>query len=98
MRLDRFLWFARIVKKRDWAQVMAAAGHLRIDGRAVDKTAAPVCVGQVLTFAARDGQVRALRVIALPARRGPPAEARACYEELLLTAEAKNVSQQAADD
>ncbi|MAS85119.1 MAG: RNA-binding protein, partial [Erythrobacteraceae bacterium] len=26
--------------------------------------------------------VRIVRVLALPGRRGPPAEARACYEEL----------------
>ena len=82
MRLDRFLWWARIVKTRDYAQGLAAAGHLRIDGRAVDKAAAPVRVGNVLTFATHRGEVRVIRVEALPARRGPPAEARACYQEL----------------
>ena len=35
MRLDRFLWFVRIAKKRDWAKGLAETGHLRIDGRAV---------------------------------------------------------------
>jgi ribosome-associated heat shock protein Hsp15 len=92
MRLDRFLWFARIVKKRDWAQALAETGHLRIDGRAATKAATPVRAGQVLAFA-RGGQVRAIRILALPARRGPPAEALSCYEDLL-----ENVSQHAADD
>ena len=98
MRLDRFLWFTRIAKKRDWAQALATSGHLRIDGRAVAKASVSVRVGQVLTFAARTGEVRAIRVAALPARRGPPAEARACYEEMLATPAAKNVSQEEPDD
>jgi len=38
-------------------------------------------VGDVLSFALY-GKVRILRVAALPSRRGPPAEARLCYEEL----------------
>lgn len=98
MRLDRFLWFVRIAKKRDWAQALATSGHLRIDGRAVAKASVPVRVGQVLTFAAHGGQVRAIRVAALPKRRGPPAEARACYDDLLEPAQAKNVSQEAPND
>lgn len=93
MRLDVFLWWTRIVKKRDWAQAMAMGGHLRIDGRRVDKAAAPVHVGQVLSFATHGGQIRAIRVAALPARRGPPEEARRCYEDLLGPAQDKNVSQ-----
>ena len=98
MRLDRFLWFARIARKRDWAQALALKGHLRIDGRPIGKAAAPVRIGNVLTFATHTGQIRAIRVAALPARRGPPGEARLCYEELLQPTEAKNVSQEAAND
>jgi ribosome-associated heat shock protein Hsp15 len=94
MRLDRFLWFTRIVKTRGFAQGLATDGHLRLDGRVIDRAAAPVRVGSVLTFATHRGEIRALRVLALPARRGPPAEARACYEDLTLA----NVSQQAPDD
>lgn len=98
MRLDVFLWWTRIVKKREWAQAMATAGHLRIDGRAVEKAAAPVHVGQVLSFATHAGRVRAIRVVALPLRRGPPEEARGCYLDLLSPAQDKNVSQEAPDD
>lgn len=82
MRLDRFLWFARIVKTRAVAQQVAAGGRLRIDGCAVDRPAAPVRIGSVLAFAAPGGRVRALRVVALPARRGAPDEGRACYIDL----------------
>jgi ribosome-associated heat shock protein Hsp15 len=81
LRLDKFLWFARIVKTRGLAQVLAEEGRLRIDGRVIDKAHAAVKVGDVLSFALR-GTVRILRIEALPARRGPPAEARALYTDL----------------
>ena len=81
LRLDKFLWFARIVKTRTLAQSLAEEGRLRLNGRVVDKAHAPVRIGDVLSFAQR-GQVRVLKVEALPPRRGPPAEARAHYCEL----------------
>ena len=81
LRLDKFLWFARIVKTRSAAQALAEDGRIRIAGRVVDRAHAPVRVGDVLGFAQR-GHVRVLRVEALPARRGPPAEARLLYCEL----------------
>ncbi len=81
LRIDKFLWFARIVKTRAQAQAMAEKGRLRLNGRLVDKAHAPVRVGDVLSFA-RHGAVRVLRIEALPARRGPPAEARLSYRDL----------------
>ena len=93
MRVDRFLWFVRIVKKREWAQAMAETGTLRIDGRRVERAAAPVRVGATLTFATHGGAVRVIRVLALPVRRGPASEARACFAELT-----ENVSQEASGD
>lgn len=81
LRLDKFLWFARIVKTRAQAQALAENGRLRLGGRVVDKAHAAVRVGDVLSFA-RCGEVRVLKVEALPARRGPPVEARCLYSEL----------------
>ncbi|HEX8485768.1 S4 domain-containing protein [Sphingomonas sp.] len=81
MRLDRFLWFARVAKTRSAAQAIAADGRVRIDGRAVDRAHAAVRIGNVLTFIC-NGRVRVLRVAALPPRRGPPPEGRACYDEI----------------
>ncbi|HYG46392.1 MAG TPA: RNA-binding S4 domain-containing protein [Allosphingosinicella sp.] len=80
LRLDKFLWFARIVKTRSLAQTMAEEGRIRIGGRLIDRAHAPVRVGDVLSFAQR-GAVRVLKVEKLPVRRGPPAEARALYSE-----------------
>jgi ribosome-associated heat shock protein Hsp15 len=81
LRLDKFLWFARIVKTRALAQALAEEGRLRLNGRVVDKAHAVVRVGDMLGFA-RHGEVRVLKIEALPGRRGPPAEARALYSEL----------------
>ncbi|MDB5699527.1 MAG: RNA-binding protein [Alphaproteobacteria bacterium] len=81
LRLDKFLWFARIVKTRALAHKMAEEGRIRLAGRIVDRAHAPVRVGDVLSFAMH-GTVRVIRVEALPARRGPPAEARLLYSEI----------------
>jgi len=81
LRLDKFLWFARLAKTRSFAQEVAEAGHMRISGRVVDRAHAPVRVGDVLSFPLH-GRVRVIRVEALPARRGPAAEARLCYSDL----------------
>ena len=90
LRLDKFLWFARIVKTRSLAQSIAENGRLRIGGRIVDRAHAPVRIGDVLSFAVH-GRVRVIRIEALPTRRGPAAEARLLYSELTerpLTSEA----------
>ncbi len=81
MRLDRFLWFTRLTKTRSVAAALASAGRLRIDGRLIDRAHAAVRVGNILTFAHHD-RVLVVRVEALPHRRGPAPEARACYQEL----------------
>jgi ribosome-associated heat shock protein Hsp15 len=81
IRLDRFLWFARLAKTRSAAQAIAEKGTLRLDGRRIERSAAPVRVGSIIVFPLL-GKVKALRVEALPKRRGPPAEAAALYTPL----------------
>ena len=81
LRLDKFLWYARLARTRSVAQQVAAAGHLRIDGRVVDRAHAAVRIGNVLSFPLH-GRVRVIRIEALPGRRGPAEEARALYADL----------------
>ena len=81
MRIDRYLHCIRLVKSRTLAQGLVETGHIRIDGKRVEKTSEPVRVGSTIALPLR-GEVRILRVVALPERRGPPTEARACYEEV----------------
>ena len=85
MRLDRFLWFARVAKTRSIAQSIAEAGTLRLDGRRIERSSAAVRVGCILAFPLH-GTVRVLRVEALPRRRGPPAEAATLYTPLEIAA------------
>ena len=81
MRIDRYLHCIRLVKSRTLAQVLIDGGHIRIDGKRVQKHSDQVHVGNVIALPLHD-RVRVFRVLALPERRGPAAEARACYEEL----------------
>lgn len=99
MRLDKFLWYARLARTRSAAQGVAEARHLRLNGRVIDRAAAGVRVGDTLTFPLH-GHVRVIRIAALPARRGPAPEARACYADLSPPGgpAAENVSQESAGD
>ena len=81
MRIDRFLFFIRLVKSRTLAQALVETWHVRIDGRRVEKSSDEVRVGSIVALPLR-GRVRVLRVLSLPQRRGPAPEARSCYEEL----------------
>ena len=83
IRLDRFFWHACLAATRALAHALATEGLVRIDGRPTGKEAAMVRVGAVLTYADHGGAIRSLRIEELPARRGPPAEARACFTDLI---------------
>jgi ribosome-associated heat shock protein Hsp15 len=81
VRIDRFLFFIRLVKSRTLAQGVIETGHVRLDGKRVEKLSEEVRVGSVIALPLY-GQVRVIRVLALPSRRGPATEARACYQEV----------------
>jgi ribosome-associated heat shock protein Hsp15 len=81
LRLDKWLWHARFLKTRSLATRLVNGGRVRLNRRVIDKAAALVRPGDVLTFGLGPS-VRVVRVLALGARRGPPAEARALYEDL----------------
>lgn len=80
-RLDKWLWFARVVKTRSLAARLVAEGHLRVNGTRVETPAKTVRRGDVLTIAL-DRQVRVLRVEDTGERRGPFAEAKALFTAL----------------
>ena len=95
MRLDRYLFFIRLLKSRTLAQSLIEQGVVRVDGKRALKTSEDVRVGSIVALPLR-GQVRVLRVLALPDRRGPASEARTCYEEVEESPDSANVSQQGA--
>jgi len=82
VRIDRFLFYIRLTRSRSLAQSVIDTGYVRIDGRRVEKPSEEVRQGSVIALPLRD-EVRILRVLSLPARRGPASEARQHYEEIL---------------
>jgi ribosome-associated heat shock protein Hsp15 len=84
LRIDRFLHCIRLTRSRTLAQAIVETGHVRIDGRRADKPSDEVRLGSIVALPLHD-RVKVLRVIRVPERRGPPAEARACYQELTST-------------
>ena len=81
MRIDRFLHCIRLAKSRTLAQALVEAGYIRVDGKRVEKPSEPVRAGSIVALPLH-GRTRVLKVLSLPVRRGPAAEARACYEEV----------------
>ena len=82
MRIDRFLVFIRFLKSRTLAQGVISSGHVRVDGKRIDKPSIEVRVGSIVALPLH-GEIRIIRVLSLPTRRCSPPEARSCYEELL---------------
>ena len=81
MRIDKLLWFLRLTKTRPLAQALAGTGHLRLNGRRIERAHQRIAPGDVLTLPLPAG-VRVIEVLALPIRRGPASEAQSCYRVL----------------
>ncbi len=81
MRIDRLLWLLRFAKTRTRAQSIAEEGHVRINGKRVDKLHQKVSPGDILTLPLPEG-VRIIELLRLPDRRGPASEAQSCYRVL----------------
>ncbi len=80
-RLDKWLWFARVLKSRTLAARLVTDGHVRVNGVRVDAPAKAVVPGDVLTISL-ERAVKVLRIVSGGARRGPFEEARLLYEDL----------------
>jgi ribosome-associated heat shock protein Hsp15 len=80
LRLDLWIWYARLAKTRSLAARLCAGGLVVLNGRVVAKPNQKVRPGDVVTLP--QGRMRReVAVLALGARRGPAAEARALYAE-----------------
>jgi ribosome-associated heat shock protein Hsp15 len=80
LRIDRWLWCARFFKSRSAAAEAVRGGHVRLNGQRV-KPAHAVRVGDAVQLVLRFGVERDVAIVAIPARRGPAAEAAASYVE-----------------
>lgn len=80
-RLDKWLWFTRVVKTRSLAARLVTEGHVRVNSTRVAVASKSVRTGDVVTVAL-ERHVRVLKVLAGGTRRGPAPEARTLYEDL----------------
>ena len=80
LRLDKWLWFARLARTRSLAARLCSEGCVTIGGRDNIKPHNAVRIGDVIVVELPH-QRRRLIVRALGERRGPPAEAQSLYEE-----------------
>jgi ribosome-associated heat shock protein Hsp15 len=79
LRLDKWLWAARMFKTRALAHEALELGRVRSDGVAL-KPSRAARVGETLEI--RRGEERwVVKVVGLSAQRGPAAAAQALYEE-----------------
>jgi ribosome-associated heat shock protein Hsp15 len=79
LRIDKLLFFLRFAKSRTLAQGWAEAGHIRVNGRRVEKASLPIVPGDVITMPIGETVVT-LKLLSMPFRRGPASEAQLCYQ------------------
>ena len=79
LRIDRWLFFCRFFKTRSKATAAVTGGHVRVNGERASPGQRVQCGDRIDVV--RERLPYSLTVTAIPARRGPATEARACYAE-----------------
>lgn len=80
-RIDKWLFFARVLKSRTLASKFVAGGNVRVNRDKIDQPSFAVKPGDVLTISL-ERRVLVLRLVGCGHRRGPAPEAQALYEDL----------------
>ena len=80
-RIDKWLWFARMVKTRTLAQTIVSKGQVRVNRAKVVKPSHEVGPEDVVTLAVH-GRVRVVKVLAIGTRRGPASEAQTLFMDI----------------
>lgn len=92
-RLDKWLWFARVVKTRTQAAGLVTEGRVRVNRLKVDKPSQVVRPGDVLTIGLRE-RVRILEVVSGGVRRGGAPEAARLFKDLTPPAPPRSARQE----
>ncbi len=79
LRIDKWLWCARLFKTRSLASTAVSGGKVHVNGERV-RPSRVVRPGDVLDVTVGFEAIT-VEVLAIPARRGPAPEARLCYRE-----------------
>ncbi|GAB5509937.1 MAG: RNA-binding S4 domain-containing protein [Hyphomicrobiales bacterium] len=85
LRLDRWLFFSRLVKSRSLAAKLIETGHVRVNGEKTHQAKRAVGPSDVLTITLPHDRLSAVKIIKLVAcgtRRGPASEAQTLYEDM----------------
>ena len=80
-RIDKWLFFARVVKSRSLAAKLAVAGRVRINRDKASQASDMVKPGDVLTITL-DRRILIYKVLDAGTRRGPAEEARKLYDDI----------------
>ncbi|MBO6639666.1 MAG: RNA-binding S4 domain-containing protein [Roseitalea sp.] len=80
-RIDKWLFFARVVKSRSLAAKLVGLGGVRVNAAKITQPSRAISAGDVLTISA-DRRVLVLKVLDCGTRRGPAPEARLLYEDM----------------
>ena len=81
LRLDIYLYYIRIFKSRSIATNFVSNNRLRISGQVTQKPHKMISIGDVLTMTINDN-IKVLKVLAIPNRRGPYSESLNFYEDI----------------
>ena len=81
IRIDKWLWFARVVKTRTMAKKLVLAGKVRINGTRTSSPSVNLGDEDVLTITL-DRRILVYRLLSTGTRRGPASEAQLLYEDL----------------
>ena len=81
IRVDRWLWAARVFKTRSQAADACDGGKVHVNDQAA-KPAKAVRPGDLIYVSLGQGRRRRLKVVGLDERRGAPAQARLLYDDL----------------
>ena len=89
IRLDLYLFYIRMFKSRNLATKFIISNRLRISGQVTQKPHKLISTGDVLSLPIQDN-VKILKVVDIPNRRGPFSEALNYYEDLTPVKNKKN--------
>ena len=81
IRVDKWLWAARVFKTRSQASVACDGGKVDVNDEAA-KPARRVRAGDLITVSLPRGRRRILKIAGLGERRGTPEAARGLFEDL----------------
>ena len=81
MRLDKWLWHARLYKTRSLSAKVVKKGVVRVNGRRLQKPSSIIKIGDGITIY-HDRRIRALKVLDISEKRGSATDAQCLYVDI----------------